>query len=97
MQIEGLANALDAQDIPTLATMAGRLRATASEYGIEQIASVAADLEKSALADRDRAELIQLTIDLLDLCRSTYRSYLPSLSQTNDRPIKAEENHMVSA
>ncbi|HEV3256884.1 MAG TPA: diguanylate cyclase [Gemmataceae bacterium] len=83
IQIEKLAGALDAQDFPTLTLMAGRLRAMAGEYGITQIAAVAAELEKAALANHDRAELVQLTIDLLELCRSTYRSYLPSLESTN--------------
>jgi diguanylate cyclase (GGDEF)-like protein/PAS domain S-box-containing protein len=78
LQIEKLSHALDAQDTVTLAAMAGRLHATASEYGIEPIAAAAGRLEKTARAGGDREELIALTIELLDLCRATYRSYLPS-------------------
>jgi diguanylate cyclase (GGDEF)-like protein/PAS domain S-box-containing protein len=79
VQIEKLSHALDAQDTASLATMAGRLHATASEYGIAPIAEAAARLERTAGAGGDREELIALTIDLLDLCRATYRSYLPSV------------------
>ena len=76
VQIERLASALDAQDTRGLATMAGYLNATARAHGLEPIADVAARLEKSAGSRPDRVEITQLTIDLMDLCRATYRSYL---------------------
>ena len=76
VQIERLASALDAQDTRGLATMAGYLNATARAHGLGPIAEVAARLEKSAGARPDRVEITQLTIDLMDLCRATYRSYL---------------------
>jgi diguanylate cyclase (GGDEF)-like protein len=77
LQIERIANAADAHDLDTLRLMAGRIRANASEHGIAPIAQVAAQVEESAGAGCDWAVLTPLTLNLLDLCRSTYVSYLP--------------------
>ncbi len=77
VQIEKLAYALDAGDHGSLALMASYLNATANMHDIPPIAAAAARLEKSATADCDRIEITRMTIELLDLCRSTYRSYLP--------------------
>jgi diguanylate cyclase (GGDEF)-like protein/putative nucleotidyltransferase with HDIG domain len=97
MQIEKLAHALDARDLETLAAMAGRLSTMAQLHGVSEIAEAAAKLERSATARADWAELVQLTIDLLDLCRATYSSYLPNLpvleigESTNGAPCGPEE------
>jgi diguanylate cyclase (GGDEF)-like protein/PAS domain S-box-containing protein len=77
VQIERIANAADAHDLETLRLMAGRIRANAGGHGIEQIARVAAQVEESAGPGCDWVQLTQLTLNLLDLCRSTYVSYLP--------------------
>ena len=80
VQIEKLASALDAQDNRSLATMAGYLNATAKAHGLAPIAELAAKLEQTASGRAERVEVTQLTIDLLDLCRASYRSYLPASS-----------------
>jgi diguanylate cyclase (GGDEF)-like protein len=77
LQMEKLAAAVDAQDQRTLAAMAGYLRANAREHAIEPLARAAAQLEQAAQADRPWPELLQLTIKVLEQCRSTYASYLP--------------------
>jgi hypothetical protein len=76
MQMEKLARALDAQDARTLVTMAAHLGATATANGLAPIAEAAARLERSAAGRANPIEMTELTIDLLDLCRTTYRSYL---------------------
>jgi len=76
VQIERLAGALDAQDFPNLSAMAGRLAATAQKEGVPAIAELAADLERSANGDSDLLSVLQLTTELLELCRSTQNSYL---------------------
>jgi diguanylate cyclase (GGDEF)-like protein/PAS domain S-box-containing protein len=76
LQIEKLASALDAQDLPSLATMAGHISATAGAHGVTPIADVAARLEHSVTAEPDPVAVTRLTIDLIDLCRSTYKSYV---------------------
>jgi diguanylate cyclase (GGDEF)-like protein/putative nucleotidyltransferase with HDIG domain len=77
MQIEKLAHALDARDLQTLSTMACRLHATAEEHGVTEIAQPAARLASAARSNSAWPELVQLTIDLLELCRLTYSSYVP--------------------
>jgi hypothetical protein len=77
MEIERLAATLDDQDAAVLAARAGRLRATALAHGVAPIAQAAAQLEGCASSGEDWAQFTDLTIELLDLCRATYRSYLP--------------------
>ncbi len=79
VQIEKLAYALDTNDYGSLALMASHLDATASTHNIPPIAAAAARLKKSAAA-RDQLEITRTTIELLELCRATYRSYIPSAS-----------------
>jgi diguanylate cyclase (GGDEF)-like protein/putative nucleotidyltransferase with HDIG domain len=76
LHIERLACAVDARDIPTLRAMAGYLRATTAEHEITPIANLAGELEQAAASPSDWIELVQLTVNLLDLCRSTYGSYI---------------------
>jgi diguanylate cyclase (GGDEF)-like protein len=77
LQIEKLANAVDSRDLQSLRRMADRIRASASEHGIGRIVEAAAQLEHAARTSSDWTALTQLTVNLLDLCRSTYVSYLP--------------------
>jgi diguanylate cyclase (GGDEF)-like protein len=77
VQIEKLANALDAGDHQSLASMAAYLNATATMHDVGPIAAVAARLEQSANAPTDRIAMTELAIELIDLCRATYRVYLP--------------------
>jgi diguanylate cyclase (GGDEF)-like protein len=79
VQIEKLAYALDAGDYGSLALMANYLNATANQHDIPPIAAAAARLERSAAA-HDSDKITRTTIELLDLCRATYRSYLPTAS-----------------
>jgi diguanylate cyclase (GGDEF)-like protein/PAS domain S-box-containing protein len=80
MQIEKLASALDAQDYRSLATMAGYLNATARAHGLGPIAELAAQREQAASGRPDACAIAQLTIDLMELCRGSYRSYIPASS-----------------
>ena len=79
VQIEKLAFALDSGDHSSLALMASYLNATANMHNIPPIAAAAARLQLSAAAN-DRVEITRTTIELLDLCRATYRSYIPTVS-----------------
>jgi diguanylate cyclase (GGDEF)-like protein/PAS domain S-box-containing protein len=77
MEIERLAATLDEQDAAVLAARAARLRATALAHGVAPIAQAATRLEGCASSGEDWAQFADLTIELMDLCRATYRSYLP--------------------
>jgi putative nucleotidyltransferase with HDIG domain len=81
LQIEKLAEALDHRDVVTLGVMAARLRATADAIGIPSIASTATELTES-LADPDNwFRTLELTCDLLELCRSTQSTYIETIQQ----------------
>jgi diguanylate cyclase (GGDEF)-like protein len=88
MQIENLACSLDSHDLDTLAQMAGQLHATAVENGIAPMAEAAAQLEQTLAEERDWVTLMQQAMDLMELCRSTYRAYLPRVSPA---PAAAQE------
>jgi hypothetical protein len=90
LEIEKLAGVVDAQDLATLGVMAARIRANASEHEIRRLADAAARLEQAAAARRDWTELTQLTLELLELCRSTQVSYLPS-PQPASRPASGTD------
>src|SRR5262249_9558616 len=77
MQIEKLAIAADARDLQTLALMAKPLGATAAKHRISPIAEAASQLEKSIEQRNDLGNLMELTVKLMELCRSTYDAYLP--------------------
>jgi diguanylate cyclase (GGDEF)-like protein/putative nucleotidyltransferase with HDIG domain/PAS domain S-box-containing protein len=96
-EIEKLASIVDAQDLATLGIMAARIHANALKYDIHPLAEAAAGLEEAAGAGRDWTQLTQLTLELMELCRSTHASYLPR-TQSNegtstDSPVQEVQVH----
>ena len=67
---------MDGQDVSGLAAQAEALKRTARQDGIAEIAQLAEELERAALGDFEEVQLVQLTNDLLDLCRTTQTAYL---------------------
>lgn len=93
VQVERLANAADARDRQKWAATAGRLNATAAQHGITPIANAAAVLEQSVMTGTDELLLMEMTADLIDLCRTSYGAYIPkhlacdsTTPQVQDRP-----------
>lgn len=76
LQIERLTEALERHDLTGLSTLAGRLNDTAQQCGAAEISQIAAQLQEVASADDDMQLIVELTRDLLDVCRSTQRAYL---------------------
>ena len=56
--------------------LAGRLEATATDAGISQIKEVSSELKQAADGDPELNALVDLTHELLDLCRSTQKAYI---------------------
>jgi diguanylate cyclase (GGDEF)-like protein/PAS domain S-box-containing protein/putative nucleotidyltransferase with HDIG domain len=84
LQIERLADALDARDVEGLQTLASRLGAMARHHRIESIAVAAEKIE--AVAAEENMQWIHLLRDtqlLLNLCRSTQNVFLSSVQQDN--------------
>jgi putative nucleotidyltransferase with HDIG domain len=92
VQIEKLAMAADVQDVASLSAMAAQLKTMAQESGIPAIADVAEKLEKSATTQGNHVDLMELTIDLLELCRQTQRALLPDV----DRPKRVRSGRSES-
>src|SRR5262249_31817681 len=90
MQIEKLAQALDSRDLETLTAMAGRLHTTAGTQNVTEIAEAAGRLECSARDKPAWTDLVELTVNLLELCRSTYSSYLPRTGPDESPRSQAE-------
>jgi diguanylate cyclase (GGDEF)-like protein/PAS domain S-box-containing protein len=71
LQIERLAEALDAQDYPSLAILADRLAAIARQEGIDAIAVSAEELSQAAATEPELLQILALSNDLLEVCRAT--------------------------
>ncbi len=77
-QIEELARALDEQDLAAIEALASRLQATAACAGATEVESLAGRLSESATTSDDASEIFELTIELMDLCRSAQRAAVSS-------------------
>ncbi len=96
LQIERLAVALDLRDFTTLSNMAAHLAATAAEDGLPEIAEIAAGLDQAVTAETDLITMIQLTVELLDICRETQRSFLQVTDDlAHNKPVPAPEVRSV--
>ncbi len=73
-QIEELARALDEQDLAAIEALASRLQATAACAGATEVESLAGKLSESATSSDDASQIFELTIELMDLCRSAQRA-----------------------
>lgn len=78
-QIEELARALDEQDLATIEALAGRLQATAACAGATDVETLAGRLSDSATSSEDVSEIFELTLELMDICRSAQRAAVSSV------------------
>jgi diguanylate cyclase (GGDEF)-like protein/PAS domain S-box-containing protein len=93
VQVERLANAADSRDRQKWAATAGRLNATATQRGIGPIATAAAMLEQSVMSGTDELLLIEMTADLIDLCRTSYGACHPQTHTRSGRWRFRSEPH----
>ncbi len=80
-QIEWLAEAIEQQNVTSLAALAGRLNRTALRHGVTKIADAAETLEAAASTVCDMSTLVNLTTELLELCRSVQRTHIQEWDQ----------------
>ncbi len=78
-QIEELARALDEQDLATIEALASRLQATAACAGATDVETLAGRLSDSATSSEDVSEIFELTLELMDICRSAQRAAVSSV------------------
>ncbi|MFV1965129.1 MAG: diguanylate cyclase [Pirellulaceae bacterium] len=75
-QIEQIAETLDKQDLRGLAALAGRMHQTAQQHEVSNLATIAKQLQHAAREQTDLQEIVNLTTELMDLCRSAQSSFL---------------------
>ena len=59
----------------------------ATKYSVGPIAECAERLEQLAAGESDLVELVQLTNELLELCRSTQKAYFNDVSKTGPKLV----------
>lgn len=99
LQMETLAGAVDSQDVHALVSMAERLKATAAEYRIPDVAELSRQLAQAANTGAEPLRIVELAAALLDHCRDAQHAYLTTLnddSRTDSdfcdrRPAKSED------
>ncbi len=83
LQIEQLASALDRQNTNEISVLAERLERTAAQNQVHEIQDLAAALREVAHDDPDLHQLISMTRDLLDLCRSAQRTHVRTTPESD--------------
>ena len=76
VQIESLARALDEKDVDALAALTAELRETTAATHVAEIAKLADELNMLATSDSAWVECLEVTLELLDICRKTQRMHL---------------------
>jgi hypothetical protein len=76
LQTEGLARALDSQDLGLVKALAGRLEATAAKGGAIQVESVAGTLRDLSENDGDLSTIVETMHELIDLCRTAQQAHI---------------------
>jgi hypothetical protein len=90
IQIESLTRAIDSHDNDSLRALLGRLKMTAQAGDVHDIAESVSAIEAAVGNDADITELLKLTNELLNLCRSTQRVFL-------DQEYESTQLAMVSS
>ena len=89
LQIEQLAVAMDGQDIGKIHALAETLEFTAQKNGVVEVQNLAAELSELAVGEPDLHQLVSLTRELLDLCRSAQLAHIDqtpeAIAVDNDR------------
>lgn len=81
-QIERLVDAIDKQDMDRMKMLATRLKSTAEQHDIAPISARAGQLESSVDGKEDVVNVLESAYELIELCRSTQRGYLSSMTKT---------------
>ncbi len=92
-QMEALVTALESQDLPAIATVAGRVRKAAATRSASDIAGKAQQLEAALDSESDFVEAAQIASELVDLCRATQAALLHKPVESE---IKTEPPEVIS-
>lgn len=85
LQIERMAEALDAQDFEALGAVSKRLEMTAQKYNAEAIATQASKMSAVLEHEDDLFSILETANELLTTCRQSQRAFVsPQLAMTAD-------------
>ena len=85
VQIESLVRAIDNEDVSSLRELARVVRETAAEFEVTPVAELAGQLESRMDESKEWVEVLQLTLQLMEMCRQTQRSHLGTHGQAAPR------------
>jgi hypothetical protein len=93
IEIESLARAIDNRDVESLRALAERVHGTAEQCSIQPIVDLAVELQHSIGDDDDDwLNTLELTIELIELCRQTQRIHINTTAAPHrSRPGPIEE------
>jgi diguanylate cyclase (GGDEF)-like protein/PAS domain S-box-containing protein/putative nucleotidyltransferase with HDIG domain len=81
VEIEKLAKALDDQDRERLGVLSENVQRTASESGLVEVAQIAEALVNSIKDNDEWIHPLELTIELMEICRQAQRTHLSTAEQ----------------
>ena len=76
VQIESLARTVDNEDVASLRDLVGVVRETAAQFEVAPVADLAGQLQSRIDESEEWFEVLQLTLQLMEMCRQTQRSHL---------------------
>lgn len=85
VQIESLARAIDNEDLKSLRELTRVVYETAEEFQVAPVAELASQLEAHMDESKEWVEVLQLTLQLMEMCRQTQRSHLATQGQPAPR------------
>jgi diguanylate cyclase (GGDEF)-like protein len=97
LQLEKLAQAVDRQDLPVVASLASHISSTAARYGLEELGRISAELCRLAEGASDLQELIATTQDLLTLAAQARQSYVELSPDVLARTQQGRARYLLGA
>ncbi|NND96377.1 MAG: diguanylate cyclase [Pirellulaceae bacterium] len=95
-QIERIGKAIDTNDRNALHVLLGRLKTTARAGEVHEIADAVAELEQLVGDGAETSQLLAMTNELLNLCRSTQRVFLDRQTESESESDSVAESESVS-
>ncbi len=89
-QVERITDAADQGDYESFVALADRLRQTANQSNLPEVAAVATKVYDLACEDTQLESLVQASFELLNVCRSLHKSVVSDA----ERNIKAQEQEL---
>ena len=91
VQMEYLAEAVDDQDLQRIQALANHIAETADDFEVQSISNAARILVEQTDDDPDLVECLNMTLELMELCRQTQASHLTLSIEHGPRRVPCAE------